>query len=585
MEPWFCPDGAIGGIVLAIQVTTERRATEAALAESEATFRALAELLPQLIFTSSADGTAEYKNQRWFDYSGMTPAEARNSGWIGLLHPDDRDASVAAWNHAIRSGEPFEREHRLRGSDGEYRWFLARATPLRAQADGFISRWLGTATDISDIVRAREAATRAAADLEVQVAERSRALEETSAELQAETRRRGDIQAALMQSQKLETLGQLTAGVAHDFNNVLSAIQGSLEIIARRATEPRTARIVELGMDATKRAISLTRQLLDFGRNRSLEPAVLDVAASIRHADKMIAHAVGPRINRFLNIQQGVWPVLTDGDQLEVALLNLAINARDAMPDGGELILEARNLAPQERPETLPFKDYVGISIRDTGHGMPPEVVARATETFFTTKPEGKGTGLGLPMVQAFALRSGGILRIDSQQGGGTTVTMILPRAAVSRMETADAEAVPVAERERRANVTVMLVEPDDYVRDITVAYLSHQGYTVVDAPHAEAILVQNVPTELTSVLVTEVSLPGMDGALLAERMRNERPGLPVVFLAGMVNRNDLADEHVLLKPFTGADLMLAIERRLNRDPDEATSDGGLPRRLKNPSL
>ncbi len=447
MAPWFSPDGTVGGAMLAIQVTTARKAAEAALAESEAKFRALAELLPQLIYTARADGSSEYKNRRWLEYSGMTPEQARNGGWVGLLHPDDRDASVAAWNHAIRSGEPFEREHRLRGRDGEYRWFLARATPLREKANGPISRWLGTATEISDIVSAREAATKAAADLEVQVAERSRALEDTSAQLQAEARLRGDIQAALMQSQKLETLGQLTASVAHDFNNVLAAIHGSFEIIARRVTGQPVARIVESGMEATKQAISLTRQLLDFARTRSLEPTVVDVALSIRKADKLIGHAVGPGIDRFLDIQQGVWPVLTDGDQLEVALLNLAINARDAMPDGGRLILEARNLASEERPETLPLNDYVGISVRDTGHGMPSEVVARATETFFTTKPQGKGTGLGLPMVQAFASRSGGMLRIDSQEGGGTIVTLTLPRAAVSRMDTPDSDPAPPENR------------------------------------------------------------------------------------------------------------------------------------------
>ncbi len=440
MAPWFCADRTVGGAVLAIQVTTARKAAEAARAESEAKFRALAEILPQLIYTARADGSSEYKNQRWLEYSGMTPEQARNGGWIGLLHPDDRDASVAAWNHAVRSGEPFERQHRLRRRDGEYRWFLARATPLREKADGPISIWIGIETEISGIVRARDAVTRAAANLEVQVAERSRALEDTSAELQAEARLRGDIRAALMQSQKLETLGHLTVGVAHDFNNVLASIQGSFEIIARQVAGQPVARIVEAGIEATARAIALTRPLLDFARARSPEPTVVDVAVSIRKADKMIGHAVGPRINRILHIQQDVWPVLTDEDQLEVALLNLAINARDAMPGGGRLVLEAHNLASGDRPETLPLNDYVRISVQDTGHGMPSEVMLRATETFFTTKPHGKGTGLGLPMVQAFASRSGGMLGIDSREGSGTTVTLILPRAPVRRSETTDGD-------------------------------------------------------------------------------------------------------------------------------------------------
>ena len=164
----------------------------------------------------------------------------------------------------------------------------------------------------------------------------------------------------------------------------------------------------------------------------------------------MIGHAVGPRICRVLQIQQGVWPVLADEDQLEVALLNLAINARDAMPDGGRLVLEARNLAPGDWPETLPFNDYVSISVQDTGHGMPSEVMVRATETFFTTKPHGKGTGLGLPMVKAFASRSGGLLGINSREGGGTTVTLILPRAAVCRTETPDGNPAHPGSRDER---------------------------------------------------------------------------------------------------------------------------------------
>jgi signal transduction histidine kinase len=415
MASWVCADGAVSRARLAIQATPTPGETEAALAETEAKLRAPADLLPRLNYPYSADGS---------------------DGWLGLLHPNDRAASVGAWNHTIRLGGAFERERRLCEKDCEYRWFLSRATPRREKADGPNSRWLGNAPEVSEIAGVSEAAARAAADLEVRVAERSRTLEDTSAELHAGARLRGDLQAALVQSQKLEALGHLTAGVAHDFNNVLAAIQASFEIIARQVTGQPVARIVEAGMEATKQAISLTRQLVDFARTRSLEPTVVDVAVSIRQANKMIGHAVGPGIDRLLAIQPGVWPVLTDGDQLKVALLNLAINAKDAMPDGGQLVLEARNLDPGERPPALPFNEYVCISVRDTGHGMPPDVVMRATETFFTTKPPGKGTGLGLPMVHAFASRSGGMLRIDSQEGSGTTVTLILPRAAVGCMKT-----------------------------------------------------------------------------------------------------------------------------------------------------
>lgn len=406
----------------------------------------------------------------------------------------------------------------------------------------------------------------------------------SAAEPLADTGRRQDVQSALMQSQKLETLGQLTAGVAHDFNNVLAAIQGSFEIIARHTGEPRVERIVALGMNATQRAILLTRQLLDFGRNHSLEPAVLDTEVSIRQANELIGYAVGPRIGRSLYIQPGVWPVLADENQLEVALLNLAINAKDAMPDGGKLVLEARNVAPRERPEASPFTDFVRISVSDSGHGMPPDVAARAIEPFFTTKPEGRGTGLGLPMVHAFALRSGGRLTIDSREGIGTTVSIILPRAAISGMETQETQPDSAAGVGTGA-ATVLLVEADPGIRQITAGYLARQGYNVVDAPDAEAAIARSRSIGQPGILVTEVALPGTNGLALAEQLGREWPGLPVVFMTGLIDRNDLAGEHVLLKPFTGAELALAVARRLNRDADQETADGGLLRRLTNPAL
>lgn len=568
-----------------IAAAVQREHIEAQRSESEAQFRALAEAVPQMIYASSPQGFSQYKNQRWFDYSGQTPEEAHSGGWMKMLHPDDHEGSVTAWKNAITSGLPYEREHRLRGRDGQYRWFLSRAVPQRGRPDGEIIRWLGTSTDISDLVSAREEAARLSAALETRVAERTKALTEAAVELQSEMRRRQDIQAALMQSQKLEALGQLTAGVARDFNNVLSAIQGSLELIEKWTDEPKVRSMVSIGMNATRRGRSLTRQLLDFGRSESLIPAVLNVKDALNLADEMIGHAIGASISRSLNVQHGVWPILTDGNQLEIALLNLAINARDAMPDGGHLTLTARNLKPPEQPETLPFRDYVSISVRDSGHGMPPDVAARALEPFFTTKPQGKGTGLGLPMVHAFALRSGGCLRIDSREGHGTTVEIVLPRASVTGMERSDAGSATEAADRIGRRATILVVEDDDQVRQITVGFLRDQGYTVIEAPNAEAAVVLSHSIEELDLLLTDVVMPGAEGPVLAARMRGERPDLPVLFISGFVGRDDLASENVLLKPFTGADLIRAIRRRLRGMQDGETSDGGLLRRLKNPAL
>lgn len=558
MTPWLTAGGLVGGAMLATEMTTARKATEAAVAESEAKFRALAEAMPQLIFTAAPDGRSEYKNRRWLEYSGLTLEQAMNDGWITLLHPEDHDVSVAAWQHALRSGEPFEREHRLRGKDGIYRWFLARAAALHGREDGRIIRWLGTATEISEIVFARDSAVQTSAILESRIAERSKALTEVAAELQTETRRRQDIQSALLQSQKLETLGHLTAGVAHDFGNVLTAIQGSLEVIGRVTTEARITRVVEQGLKATDRAASLTRQLLDFGRSDSLLPEVLDVEGSMRQANELISHAVGPRVTRFMNIQRGVWPALINGHQLEVALLNLAVNARDAMPDGGQLTLEARNLTPEERPQELPVKDYICISVRDTGPGMPPEVLARATEPFFTTKPAGKGTGLGLPMVHGFALRSGGALRIDSHAGSGTTVQIILPRAPVTDMDASKSPAGSFPP-DSTGKPTILIVDHDEQARQMVAAYLLNHGFNVTEAASAETAVALSHSAKMPDLLLTEVSLSGMTGSALARLLRQEAPDLPVVFLSSLASRDDLSGAPVLTKPFTGADLLRVL--------------------------
>ena len=398
-------------------------------------------------------------------------------------------------------------------------------------------------------------------------------------------RRRQEVQSVLLQTQKLEALGQLTAGIAHDFNNVLSAIQGSFELIELRTADAKLLRPIRLGKNAVERATSLTRQLLAFGRSGSLVPVVLDVEQAVRRADEMISHAAGPNITRVQHIQPDVWPVLTDGNQLEVALLNLAINARDAMPEGGRLVLAAGNLSPRERPETLPLKDYVFISVQDTGQGMPPEVVARATEPFFTTKPEGKGTGLGLPMVQAFALQSGGCLRIDSRQNEGTTVQIILPRAVVSGMGHDDAPAGETASAGLDRTGTILVVEDDEQVRQITVNYLQDRGYEVIEAANAEAAAVLAHSIDKLDLLLTDIALPGAEGLALAKRLRVGRPDLPVLFMTGDDSHEDLAGEHVLMKPFTGADLLRAIARRIEGARHSETADGGLLRRLKNPAL
>nr|WP_294520695.1 PAS domain-containing protein [uncultured Rhodopila sp.] len=556
---------------------------EDVLLQRKAALRALVETIPQFAFTASPDGRNEYRNQRWTDYSGLAADQAEGFGWADIVHPDDRDATLAAWTHAVAAGEAYEREHRLRGRDGQYRWFLTRAVPERARDDGRVLRWLGTSTDISGIVQMRDDAVRQVAALEARVSERTRALSEAARELGKEMRRRQDAQAALLQSQKLEALGQLTAGVAHDFNNLLSVILGSFELIAKRSNEPKVADLAAHGKNAGKRAASLIRQLLDFGRQEPQTSIVIELLEALPEADQLIGHAIGSGINRVLDVRSDVWPVLADRQQLEVALLNLAINARDAMPDGGTLTLSARNLDPAERPEKLRRLDCVAIGVRDDGTGMPDNVLARANEPFFTTKAAGKGTGLGLPMVQAFAERSGGCTLISSAPSAGTLVEIILPRAAVSGMafDTAFPEAAEPA-----LGATLILVDHDDQLRQIMAGYLRARGYHVIEAPNAEAAAVLSHSIETLDMLLTETAMPGTSGVELTARLRADWPDLAVLFMTAGTADADLDGEAVLRKPFTGAELERAVRGRLFPVLSGAKADGdGLIRRLRSPEL
>jgi PAS domain S-box-containing protein len=561
----------------------QRCQNETVLLQRKAALRALVETIPQFAFATAADGRNEYCNQRWTDYCGLPAERADGLGWADIVHPKDRGPTLEAWARAVASGETYEKEHRLRRRDGQYRWFLTRALPERAPDDGRIMRWLGTSTDISSIVQMRDDAVRRVEALEARVTERTRALSDAAKELGKEMRRRQEAQAALLQSQKLEALGQLTAGVAHDFNNLLSVILGSFELIEKRSREAKVTDLAAHGKNAGKRAASLIRQLLDFGRQEPQTSIVVDLMDALPDADQLIGHAIGSGINRDLDIQPDVWPVLADRHQLEVALLNLAINARDAMPDGGTLTLSARNLLPAERPEKLRQQEAVAIGVRDNGKGMPESVLARANEPFFTTKPAGKGTGLGLPLVQAFAERSGGCVLIDSIPGSGTTVEIILPRAAVSGMAF---EAAACEAAEPLPGATLLLVDSDDQLRQITGGYLRAQGYHVIEAPNAETAIVLSHSIENLDMLLTDVTATGISGRQLVARLRADRPDLPVLFMVAGTSEADLDGEAILRKPFTGAELDHSVRGRLFPVLAGAKGDGdALIRRLRSPEL
>ena len=375
--------------------------------------------------------------------------------------------------------------------------------------------------------------------LEETVAERTRELTEANARLQAEAAERGRVEETLRQSLKMEAVGQLTGGLAHDFNNLLMGISGSLELMRKRIAQGRTAelgRYIEMAMTSVNRAAALTHRLLAFSRRQTLDPKPTDVNQLVVGMKDLFVRTVGPGIQVETRLATDLWPALCDPNQLENALLNLVLNARHAMPDGGRLLIETRNTifpdprgAPTGVPRgKVPAGEYMGLLVNDTGTGMPPDVIAHAFDPFFTTKPTGEGTGLGLSMTYGFVQQSGGHVLLSSEVGRGTTVSIYLPR----HLGAADgAEELDRATTRPQAGAVVLLVEDELAVRTVVAEVLSDLGYTVLEADNSQSglrILETRVRIDL---LLTDVGLPGgMNGRQLADAAREQRPGLKVLF-------------------------------------------------------
>jgi PAS domain S-box-containing protein len=394
-----------------------------------------------------------------------------------------------------------------------------------------------------------------------QLAQRVRELHESEATIrelnetlerrvEERTHERDRIEEALRQSQKMDALGQLTGGIAHDFNNLLTGIIGSLDLVRRRMADGRSGevpRFMDAASTSAQRAAALTHRLLAFARRQSLDTKPSDVNALVQGMEELLHRTLGEQVSLSTELSEGLWPALADDNQLENAILNLAINARDAMPEGGRLTIETANTrldaAYAATAEDVSPGDYVMIAVSDTGSGMPPDVLAKAFDPFFTTKPIGEGTGLGLSMIYGFIKQSAGHVRIYSEVGHGTTIKMFLRRAEEARETAADeAGEVPLGQGE-----TVLVVEDDEAVRLIITSVLEELGYRHLEAPdgyRALPILQSDVRIDL---LVTDVGLPKMNGRQLAEMARAARPGLRVLFVTGYAEK--AAVRHGFLEP------------------------------------
>ncbi|SFB18596.1 PAS domain S-box-containing protein [Rhizobium sp. NFR07] len=551
--------------VLFRDITTRKQA-EAALRASEALARDNIQRVKLALAAGAIIGTWFWDipanrftvDDAFAEAFGLDPALGRNGLSLdtitGTVHPDDKAALIEAIEDALRRGGPYAHQYRTRRSDGNYYWLEANGR-VDLAPDGTPLYFPGVLLDIEARRTVEAERDRAAAAL--------RALNETLEQKVAErTEELMQSEEQLRHSQKMEAVGQLTGGLAHDFNNLLAGISGSLELMQTRLAQGRISdldRYLTGAQGAAKRAAGLTQRLLAFSRRQTLDPKPAVLNRLVAGMQDLITRSVGPTIEVETAFSGGLWTTFVDVGQLENALLNLCINARDAMPDGGKLTVETANRWFDERTARergLTPGQYVSLCVSDTGTGMSPEIVDRAFDPFYTTKPIGQGTGLGLSMVHGFAGQSGGTARIYSEVDKGTMICIYLPRHIGE--EGADDEIAETANAPRSADhETILVVDDEPLVRMVAVEILEELGYHVLEAgdgPTALKIMSSGQPIDL---LVTDVGLPGgMNGRQLADAVRANRPDFRVLFVTGyaenaVLNHGHLEHGmHVMTKPF-----------------------------------
>ena len=473
---------------------------------------------------------------------------------VATVHPDDQAGLATAIDEAVRRGGSYAHQYRTRRANGKYYWLEANGHVTHA-SDGKPLTFPGVLIDVEERRSVEAERDRATAALRLL----NETLEQRIAERTDELMRSEE---QLRQSQKMEAVGQLTGGLAHDFNNLLAGITGSLELISTRIGQGRLKDIdkyMAAAQGAAKRAAALTHRLLAFSRRQTLDAKTTDVNALVDGMLELVRRTVGPTIPIEVARAPDLWPALVDPSQLENALLNLCINARDAMPDGGKIVIETANRridAQSALRQDMPEGEYLSLCVSDTGTGMSPDVIAKAFDPFFTTKPLGQGTGLGLSMIYGFAKQSGGQVRIHSTVGEGTSVCVYLPR---HRGE-ADAHETFIERQGARVakeGETILVVDDEPTVRLLVADVLEDLGYTTVEAADSAGGLRVLQSDARLDLLVTDVGLPGgMNGRQMADAGRAARPGLKVLFITGYAENALLSNGHlepgmsVLTKPF-----------------------------------
>jgi two-component system, cell cycle sensor histidine kinase and response regulator CckA len=624
------------------------------LRDSEERFRQLAESLPQIVWTALPDGTSDYLNRRWFEYTGMPESEDVQRARRDYIHPDDIEGVVGSWQIQFQSGMPHQSEYRLRNAQGEYRWHLALALPIK-DSTGRIWKWVGSLTDVeaqkrneAELRKSREQLStilegindciivqdpdgkveylnQAAANLlgfpspkavieaaegpdaerlraaiavtdeegnpvppdqsparlalkgietpprllrykmnpeapEKWVINRARPIKDENGGIQfiisilQDITEKRKAEAELRQSQKMEAIGRLAGGIAHDFNNLLTAINGYSELgLGIADGDSQLHSILNEILEAGKRAASLTNQLLAHSRKQILTPKVLDLNETIRNMHSMLKRIIGEDIDLVTSLNKDVNLVKADPGQVEQVIMNLSVNARDAMPKGGKVTIETQvvdlDKAHVGMDEDIPAGRYFMISVSDTGHGMAKAVRDHIFEPFYTTKAIGKGTGLGLSTVYGIVKQSGGFISVYSEPQHGASFKVYFPVVGEGNGHHALQSATPEPLGASNGE-TIMLVEDEDVVRKLSRSILSELNYKIIEAGNGEKAveLAKSHPGEI-HLLLTDVVMNGIGGQELARRIRKLRPGIKVIYMSGYTD--DAIVRHGVLESAT----------------------------------
>ncbi|HJU20297.1 MAG TPA: ATP-binding protein [Stellaceae bacterium] len=500
--------------------------------EGERFFRELADNAPVMIWRSGPDTLCDWFNKPWLDFVGRTMEQELGNGWAEGVHPDDFERCLKTYIGAFDARQPFSMTYRLRRADGLYRQILDNGAPFYRA--GVFAGYFGSCIDVT---------------------------EQQAAEAQ------------LRQAQKMEAIGKLTGGVAHDFNNLLQVIGVNIEMLSMEiASNEKLHKRIEPALQAVWRGSKLASQLLASARRQPLSPKVINVGRLIRNADDMLRRALGEGVEIETVIAGGLWNTRVDPVQVETALLNLAINARDAMDGRGKLTIEAGNAFLDDNyaarhTEVTPGQ-YVMIAVSDTGCGIAPDILEKVFDPFFTTKPEGQGTGLGLSMVHGFVKQSGGHTKIYSELGEGSTVRVYLPRSR-------EDEDIPI---EGHANTVIhgteiiLLVEDDEDVRLTTAEMLSQLGYSVLRAKDADGALVIIESGAKIHLLFTDIVMPGtLRAPELARKAQQKIPGIAVLFTTGYADNATIRGGrleggiNLITKPYARDELGRKLRQILQR--------------------